>query len=168
MFGYVCGLTDEEYEQWIDEPSCLKDVRLFGKRIDEQLSGPWVWLAGALYGFCGLVGTLWQSLTLFWEVVVCTLSIFFLLGFMRCSKLGIIELPKPVHFLVIGLCRKYKYSCWQPGLFPSIFVTTLSILFGYPLLILLISLYNLAVNKRWEEIREWASALYTKYISSKG
>ena len=166
MFGYVCGLTDEEYNEWVDEPSCLKDVRIFGKKIDEQLSGPWVWLCGVVYGLCGLVGTLWHSLTLFWEIVVCTLSVLALLGFLRCSKLGFINLPKPVHFLVIGLCQKYKYSCWQPGLFPSLLVTLVSVVLGYPLLVFVISLYNLATNKRWGEIREWVGALNLKYITT--
>ena len=148
MYLYVCGLSDNEYQEWIEDTSLLTDVRLFHKNIDGFLCGPWVWALALIYA-------LWRSLLTDWDsVMLCEQA---LLGIVMALTVALLELvepvkpqqmPKQAHFLLMGLAKKYKHSCWAPSVIPSLGLALICYLLDWTLGLLSISILGLLHPKK--------------------
>lgn len=134
MFKVAVGLTDCEYDAWVDETSCVSSVVLFSKKVDTVISSRAAWgLLCVLACVCASFEE-WNILMLVQEVFVACLAVMALtLGRAlpsRHATLGGGALSRSLHFVLVGVCSKYRHTCWAPGTASSAVMMAILLLLG--------------------------------------
>lgn len=132
MFRYVVSLGDAEYSDWIRETSCLSTIVIFRKDADAFLTSRFVWYAWLAVSLVLALRAQWTPWTLIQEVTVTATAI-------AALTMGSVLPDTPwspgavsrcAHFAIVGVCSKYRHTCWSSGLLSSLGVTLVLLLFG--------------------------------------
>lgn len=132
MFRYVVSLDDAEYSDWIQETSCLSSIVLFRKDADAFLTSRTAWVCYLIVCFVGVYSTEWTPWNLIQEVTVAASAVAALtMGSVLPSGTwspGVVS--RCAHFAVVGVCFKYRHTCWSSGIISSAAVAILLGIFG--------------------------------------
>jgi len=132
MFRYVVSLDDGEYSEWIRETSCLSSIVLFRKEADAVLTSRAAWVACLVLCIICAYETEWTPWTLVQEITVAASAV-------AALTMGSVLPEKPwspgpvsrcAHFAIVGVCFKYKHTCWSSGVLSSAAVLLLLAVFG--------------------------------------
>ena len=132
------------------------------KEVDKTLCGPYLWIIASFWSLIKMMWFEWNFVT-FWEqllVGIVIVLIIVILDIVDIKKPAFV--PKPVHFLMVGVARKYKHSCWAPSVMPSICLAIMSFIFSFYVALFLIALLRLTHPKKRHGVQihdyiTWAS-----------
>ena len=132
MFRYVVSLDDVEYSDWIQETSCLSNIVLFRKDADVLLTSRTAWMCYFVLCLVCVYNTEWTPWNLIQEVTVGA-SAFAALTMSSVLPTKVWSpgvFSRCAHFAVVGVCFKYRHTCWSSGIISSAAVAFVLGLFG--------------------------------------
>ena len=135
MYRYVCGMSNWEYENWIEDRSTATHVRVFASpEMDAVLCDPRTWAPFVLYSVWALVQIpIVSGLVILEQVLVASIAAMALtLGDIASLSGPLFRLPSNIHFLLFGLSKKFRHTDWKTNTFLALCITIFCLLAGYP------------------------------------